>query len=181
MSRAITASAILLRGDPTQAWEALDGIGRKAEEQPNHMRGIVLIGNIVAEVSVRSGHYAELERFCGWMLPYLESEGLQRFAGELLYWCGRRLAAQGDHADALDALKQSRTILERIGVPVLLWQVDTALAGSLIATGDHAGAASARERCVANIQQLAAGIDDPALRASFLARAEVQEALHAPA
>jgi tetratricopeptide (TPR) repeat protein len=177
MSRSSAAVAHLVRGDPAGAWATLAGLPEEIETQQNHMRGVAMFCGIIAEVGIMSGHYDEMRRFCDWILPYLENEGLLRYLAEMRYWGARRAAAQGDHATALALLSQARPSLEQMDVAVLLWRVDAALGVSLAATGDHVGATAAHERSVAIIQKVAAGIGHPGLRASFLARADVQEVL----
>lgn len=74
-------------------------------------------------------------------------------------------------------LTLARELLARAEVSVVLWRVDAELAALYAERGDPEKAADHHRRAVELVQRLAAGIQDPALRASFLARPDVQRVL----
>jgi hypothetical protein len=74
-------------------------------------------------------------------------------------------------------LTSARELLVQAEVNVLLWRVDSELAAFWVERGEPEKADDHHRRAVALVQRLAAGIQDPALRASFLARPDVQRVL----
>jgi DNA-binding SARP family transcriptional activator len=79
----------------------------------------------------------------------------------------------------LEHLRQAAALAEEIGLPGELWQIDAKLGEAYLANGDETEAQRCFGRAADTVRSLAATIDDPGLRAGFLAAEPVQRLLAA--
>jgi hypothetical protein len=188
--------ALLNTGDVSGAGAVLEPVWRPGEDAHSRLEGFSTAGPAIAEWALRAGRLEHGLRFCDWFLDTLVPQGADRLRGAIHFFRGCMLrqratgsnqagarSAVGPHPEprdqggAGDELCRARELLSRAEVNVLLWRVDAELANLWAEHGDLARATDHRQRAVALLQRLADGIQDPALRASFLARPDVQQVL----
>ena len=83
----------------------------------------------------------------------------------------------GDIGGALVHLREAEGLAQEIGLPGELWQIRAALGELHEECGDEAPAREAFLRAAQTLRSLAGRIDEPALRASFLAAPQVRHVL----
>src|SRR5204863_6037255 len=99
---------------------------------------------------------------------------------DALEFVGRVRLAQGDRAGARAALDEARAVTEPVGARRMLWAIYRTLAAVAAAEGDPAAAARHQAAARAEVAYLVEQIDDPALRASFLARSAIRAVWQEP-
>jgi tetratricopeptide (TPR) repeat protein len=141
------------------------------------MQGLFTAGPAIAAWALATDRLEYGQRFCSWLIDAYEHEEGWRQVGEMRYWRGRLYLAGGDLGAAEADLQRSREILAGAEVLILLWHVDAALAAVYEALGNAEQAAEHRQRAAEGVDSIAQDIEDPELRALFLARTDVQEVL----
>jgi ATP/maltotriose-dependent transcriptional regulator MalT len=79
---------------------------------------------------------------------------------------------QGRPDEALAAADEGLTVAEPKGYRPLVWRLRATRAGALTAQGRESEAAEERRKAASLVEELAAGIEDAGLRASYLAAAK---------
>jgi tetratricopeptide (TPR) repeat protein len=169
--------ALMAKGDLEGAGAVLEPLWREGEDASDRMEGLTFAGPAIADWALESGRLDHGLRFCNWLVGFFEAEEGKRVAGELRYYRGRIHRALGDLEAAEADLSRARELLVRAEADILVWRVDAGLADLFQARGQAGQAAEHRRQAVERVQQLASGIADPQLRASFLARPDVQKLL----
>jgi tetratricopeptide (TPR) repeat protein len=107
------------------------------------------------------------------LLAAVRERGIQIVAPDLLAWRARALVALGRADEAVSDARVAVARAESVGSRRSLWPGLIALAEAERAAGDPAAADAARTRAATLVREIADGIDDSDLRASFLGQAEV--------
>jgi tetratricopeptide (TPR) repeat protein len=180
--RGFTGHILTACGDLAAGHELLDGLWEPGEDVTSRMEGFMVAAPAIVELALADHHstqeLAGLDfglQVSNWYLSHFEAEGSWRLAGEMRYLRGQLHLARGDLAAAETDLAQARAWLAAAEANALLWRVDAALVELHRALHDRSRAMKAHSRAVELIGQLASGINDPALRHSFLARPDVRQ------
>jgi DNA-binding CsgD family transcriptional regulator len=164
------AVALAQRGRTTQA-DALI-----ADLQPGRLpgtNGAALLLRARAEVALLRGSPAEALDITHELMAQASARATQRDDGATIL--PRVLKLQGEalfvlHRDdaALAALNAARAAAASVGARPLVWRIDAALGRVLARLRQRSRAEEAFDRARTEVHELAAGIDDPELRAAFL-------------
>jgi tetratricopeptide (TPR) repeat protein len=131
------------------------------------------------EVSLaRREHESALQQ----MNSYLNGSqvsGVEYFIADLLCYKGRVLLELGRLEQARDTLHQALALAESRHARRTLWMILGNLAMAESQLGNHAIAQHLKQQAIGVIHVIAADLNDPALRASFLGTPEVQRVVAA--
>jgi tetratricopeptide (TPR) repeat protein len=181
MGQAIAARVLVASGDLSAAEARLAPQWQADTASITRSQGLMEIAPVIAELALVRGRVDYGFDFCDWMLGHLTQEEAWRPAGEMYFWRGRLGIAARRWQDAETDLLLARRYLERSSAASLLWRVDAALAevysSSELAAAGGESAAHWLEQALALVKRLAAGIEDPPLRRSFLSRPDVVQLL----
>jgi tetratricopeptide (TPR) repeat protein len=173
MAHVVAGRAALERGALDEAWEHVRSLTMDSEDRQRDMEAVIFFGDEVLRVAFATGHLAEVLAFGEWFMPLMEREGALGIVGVFLYWSGRARAGQGDLDGAERDLARARELLSPAKSGRFLWRVDSALAEVYAARGDGERARQYRERAVALVEYIVAGMTDAGLRRRFLEHPDV--------
>jgi class 3 adenylate cyclase/tetratricopeptide (TPR) repeat protein len=133
----------------------------------------LLIG--LAELSYRTGDYEQAFHYVDEGLQEAQRTSSQKYVA--LGWTlrGKIIAQLGDTATAGSALQRAVSLAEQLQSPSLLYPIAYDLGQWNESTGKERAAAALYGKAKATIAQMAAAVEDDALRSTFLQSALVQE------
>jgi tetratricopeptide (TPR) repeat protein len=140
---------------------------------------ITRIARANAEVALAAGRHEEALELAVRAIVVAERYRRLKYTATSRLVLGRALREVGRAPEAVEALRQALQEAERLKHPPTLWCAAAALAGSLYAAGDDAGAEEAWGRARAEIDAFAARLSD-ARKERFLAAPQLAQLLAFP-
>ncbi|HEV2583652.1 MAG TPA: hypothetical protein VGT44_22520 [Ktedonobacteraceae bacterium] len=162
----------------TGEWSAAHRYARQTSIIARSDDGVPYTGiprRLVTEALLRAGDVALAEEYLD-LLGQRDGDG-RRDRIEYLQACAGLARWQGQLEQALTHLEEARTLAEEIGLPGELWQIEAALADLYQSRGEQVLASQAYIQAAAVVRDLTGTIEDEALRASFLAAAQVRRVM----
>jgi class 3 adenylate cyclase/tetratricopeptide (TPR) repeat protein len=157
----------LLAGELDDAQAALDAAEPSLPPDPSPS---IQLPITQGRVALASGDHDRARISADETRARLERDGIKVFAADVELLAGRALAAAGDRAGAEARLRRARSLAEELGHDRIDWEIVAELARVVDADERIELLAAAGEI----VQRMASSIQDEALEASFLARANRQ-------
>jgi len=129
--------------------------------RPRHLLGLAL-------VALAQERFDEAARLLGEARTYAEERGMRHFYAPIALAEAQMATAQGDHRGALAACDRAQATAQELELRPALLAAHTAAAQALAALGRAAEAAVRLTLARAVADDIAAGIDDPDMRAKYL-------------
>jgi class 3 adenylate cyclase/tetratricopeptide (TPR) repeat protein len=162
------AEICLLAGDVAEAQSALDLSVPDLLPDPS---GSIELAITHGRVALASGDVDAASAIADEIRSRLDRERIREFVAEVELLAGRALAAAGDPDAADERLRRAEATAVDLGHRVVLWEI-VAERGRLL-RGLEGNERLATARRLAD--EIAATLDDPGMRASFLSRPEVAD------
>jgi class 3 adenylate cyclase/tetratricopeptide (TPR) repeat protein len=169
----VDARLAIRNGDLARAGAALKGLteeGIIANFAPSRI-GLLIAR---AELAIAEEDYEAAAREIDHLLDYLHRTGARFKLAEAKLLASTLSRARGLGEEALALLEEARSVAEEQGADTILWRIHAARAEADPAIRDQAASAAA-----GIVRSIAARINDPNSRASYLARPEVASVLTA--
>jgi tetratricopeptide (TPR) repeat protein len=144
---------------------------------PIHFAAAAHVELLRGRLASARGDYGRAVEIADTVLEWLRRLAVRPFLPAALLLRGSALLGGGDPAQAEIALIDARSEAERLGFGTVLWRIDGKLSDISVAGGDAARAAEFRDEARSVIGRIVESINDPELRASFLALPDVRAAL----
>jgi len=174
------AEVHLLAGEIEAARSAVQQTKVELLPEPLRSGAAIRLEILRGRIAAAEGDLEEAVRIATEVLERLRGMGVRPFVPEALLLLGASLAALGRRPQAERVLREARSKAEGLRHRRVLWQILAELSGVCAARGDPGEASRLRDEAGHIVHEIAGTIDDPALRASFLARSEVQAVAAAP-
>jgi len=129
--------------------------------RPRHLLGLAL-------VALAQERFDEAARLLGEARTYAEERGMRHFYAPIALAEAQMATAQGDHRGALAACDRAQATAQELELRPALLAAHLAAAQALAALGRAAEAAVRLTLARAVADDIAAGIDDPDMRAKYL-------------
>lgn len=129
-------------------------------ERPRHLAGYALL-------QLRNGNSTAARRLAEEAMEYVLERKMQNLYPLVYLTRGQVLAQDGEHEAAVDDFARALKPAEQMGMRPIIWQIEQAMAVSLLALGREDEAASHRTAAEQMTELIAAGITDPELRTAY--------------
>jgi tetratricopeptide (TPR) repeat protein len=174
------AEVHLLAGEIEAARSAVQQTQVELLPEPLRSGAAIRLEILRGRIAAAEGDLEEAVRIATEVLERLRGMGVRPFVPEALLLQGASLALLGRWTESERILREARSEAEALGHRRVLWEILRELSGVRAARGDPDEASRLRDEAGLIVHEIAGTIDDPELRASFLARPEVQPVEVAP-
>ena len=165
----------LLASELDEADAALADSNVELSSEPLRSEASVLVPLVRGRVANAKGDHERAIEIADDVLDRLDRAGIRPFTEEAMLLKGTALAAAGRTPEAERALREARSAAEGSGHRRILWEILANLSG-IVGDEEHA---ELREEARGIVETIADTLEGD-LRASFLARSDVQELLSEP-
>jgi class 3 adenylate cyclase/tetratricopeptide (TPR) repeat protein len=167
----------LLAGELGEAEATIARSGIERLPGPIHFAAAAHVELLRGRLMSAMGNHGRAAEIADSVLEWLRRLDIRPFIPAALLLKGKALLSGGGPAEAETALLEARSEAERLGFRTILWRIDAELGGLSAAGGDATRATELRDEAGSVIEQIAEGIDDVEIRASFLALPDVRAVL----
>jgi tetratricopeptide (TPR) repeat protein len=131
----------------------------------------------MAEHALRQGDTVKAREITNRLLETATKYGVHKYIAVSHKLMAEMALAEGDDAEAESEFSNALAELEKYPVPVVAWRIQAQLGRLKSAKADVAGARAAFARAAEIVNEIAATVDDAALREGFLTSEAVREVL----
>jgi class 3 adenylate cyclase/tetratricopeptide (TPR) repeat protein len=168
------AEIMLLAGDLDGAEAAIEE--STIERLPGllHFAAAANAALLKGRLASARGDHGEAARIADRAIEWVRRLDVRPYTPAALLLKGSALLALGEPGEAETALVEGRLEAERLGFGPVQWRIDAELSGIAAERGDAPRAVDLLDEAKGLLEQIAATLDDPELRSSFLGLPEVE-------